>query len=87
MSLLCPRDILITSLDAAMTFEELCEEVREMCSLHQGHPLTLKWVDNEGSPWSCVRRPVNLHVFRARVPACVCARVCQLCVRARVWGG
>uniref|UniRef100_A0ABI7YWG7 Protein kinase C n=1 Tax=Felis catus TaxID=9685 RepID=A0ABI7YWG7_FELCA len=43
-------DILITSLDAAMTFEELCEEVREMCSLHQGHPLTLKWVDNEGDP-------------------------------------
>lgn len=44
-----PRDILITSLDAAMTFEELCKEVREMCSLHQGHPLTLKWVDSEGS--------------------------------------
>ncbi|KAF0880676.1 KPCZ kinase, partial [Crocuta crocuta] len=43
-------DILITSLDAAMTFEELCGEVREMCSLHQGHPLTLKWVDNEGDP-------------------------------------
>uniref|UniRef100_A0A673U6K7 protein kinase C n=1 Tax=Suricata suricatta TaxID=37032 RepID=A0A673U6K7_SURSU len=48
--ILCPRDILITSLDAAMTFEELCEEVREMCSLRQGHPLTLKWVDNEGDP-------------------------------------
>lgn len=45
-----PRDILITSLDAATTFEELCEEVREMCRLHQGQPLTLKWVDNEGSP-------------------------------------
>ncbi|XP_023491713.1 protein kinase C zeta type isoform X1 [Equus quagga] len=43
-------DILITSLDPAMTFEELCEEVREMCSLHQGHPLTLKWVDSEGDP-------------------------------------
>ncbi|XP_058408666.1 protein kinase C zeta type isoform X2 [Diceros bicornis minor] len=43
-------DILITSLDATMTFEELCEEVREMCSLHPGHPLTLKWVDSEGDP-------------------------------------
>lgn len=45
-----PRDILITNVDAATTFEELCEEVREMCSLHQGQPLTLKWVDSEGSP-------------------------------------
>lgn len=41
--------MLITSLDAATTFEELCAEVREMCSLHQGQPLTLKWVDSEGS--------------------------------------
>ena len=24
--------------------------MREMCSLHQGQPLTLKWVDSEGSP-------------------------------------
>ncbi|KAM5321615.1 protein kinase C zeta type isoform 3-T3 [Glossophaga mutica] len=43
-------DMLITSLDAATTFEELCTEVREMCSLHQGQPLTLKWVDSEGDP-------------------------------------
>ncbi|KAJ8780620.1 hypothetical protein J1605_000663 [Eschrichtius robustus] len=43
-------DILITSLDSATTFDELCEEVREMCHLHQGHPLTLKWVDSEGDP-------------------------------------
>ncbi|KAF6110895.1 protein kinase C zeta [Phyllostomus discolor] len=43
-------DMLITSLDAATTFEELCAEVREMCSLHPGQPLTLKWVDSEGDP-------------------------------------
>lgn len=43
-----PRDILVTSLDAATTFEELCAEVREMCSLPQAQPLTLKWVDSEG---------------------------------------
>ena len=56
------RDILITSLDPAMTFEELCEEVREMCSLHQGHPLTLKWVDSEGSLRLCGsdRKSLNL---------------------------
>ncbi|XP_060055872.1 protein kinase C zeta type-like [Erinaceus europaeus] len=43
-------DILITSLDPTTTFEELCAEVRDMCRLHEGHPLTLKWVDNEGDP-------------------------------------
>uniref|UniRef100_A0A8C3WNT0 Protein kinase C n=1 Tax=Catagonus wagneri TaxID=51154 RepID=A0A8C3WNT0_9CETA len=42
--------ILITSVDAATTFEGLCEEVREMCCLCRGHPLTLKWVDSEGDP-------------------------------------
>lgn len=49
---LSSRDMLITSVDAASTFEELCEEVRDMCSLRQGQPLTLKWVDSEGSPRS-----------------------------------
>lgn len=42
-------DILITSVDAMTTFKDLCEEVRDMCGLHQQHPLTLKWVDSEGS--------------------------------------
>jgi hypothetical protein len=48
----CPlylRDILITNVEATTTFSELCEEVRDMCGLHQQHPLTLKWVDSEGS--------------------------------------
>ncbi|TKC47617.1 protein kinase C zeta type-like [Monodon monoceros] len=69
-------DILITSLDSATTFDKLCEEVREMCHLHQGHPLTLKWVDSEGDPCtvssqmeafrlSCQRKDEGLilHVF------------------------
>lgn len=43
-------DILITSVDAMTTFKDLCEEVQDMCGLHQQHPLTLKWVDNEGDP-------------------------------------
>ncbi|XP_021564232.1 protein kinase C zeta type, partial [Carlito syrichta] len=45
-----PRDILITSVDAATTFDGLCEDVRDMCGLHPQHPLTLKWVDSEGDP-------------------------------------
>ncbi|XP_026515813.1 protein kinase C zeta type isoform X1 [Terrapene carolina triunguis] len=43
-------DILITNLDASMNYGELCDEVREMCSLQQEQPITLKWIDDEGDP-------------------------------------
>ncbi|XP_025067491.1 protein kinase C zeta type isoform X3 [Alligator sinensis] len=43
-------DILITNLDASMNYSELCDEVREMCSLQQEQPITLKWIDDEGDP-------------------------------------
>uniref|UniRef100_A0A6I8NI73 protein kinase C n=1 Tax=Ornithorhynchus anatinus TaxID=9258 RepID=A0A6I8NI73_ORNAN len=43
-------DILITNLDASVTYDELCDDVREMCSLHQEQPITLKWIDDEGDP-------------------------------------
>ncbi|KAM3824337.1 protein kinase C zeta type isoform 2-T2 [Vipera latastei] len=43
-------DILITNLGASMNFDELCDEVREMCNLSQEQPITLKWIDNEGDP-------------------------------------
>uniref|UniRef100_A0A8D2JF01 Protein kinase C n=1 Tax=Varanus komodoensis TaxID=61221 RepID=A0A8D2JF01_VARKO len=44
------EDILITNLGASMNYDELCDEVREMCSLQQEQPITLKWIDNEGDP-------------------------------------
>lgn len=31
-----------------MNYSELCDEVREMCSLQQEQPITLKWIDDEG---------------------------------------
>ncbi|ETE63794.1 Protein kinase C zeta type [Ophiophagus hannah] len=33
-----------------MNYDELCDEVREMCNLSQEQPITLKWIDNEGDP-------------------------------------
>ncbi|PKU34157.1 protein kinase c zeta type isoform x1 [Limosa lapponica baueri] len=42
------RDILITNLDASMSYDELCDEVHEMCNLQQEQPITLKWIDDEG---------------------------------------
>lgn len=41
-------DILITNLDASMSYDELCDEVHEMCNLQQEQPITLKWIDDEG---------------------------------------
>uniref|UniRef100_A0A669CBM5 protein kinase C n=1 Tax=Oreochromis niloticus TaxID=8128 RepID=A0A669CBM5_ORENI len=41
-------DILITDLAATVTFVELCEEVKTMCSVASQQPITLKWIDDEG---------------------------------------
>ncbi|XP_023796212.1 protein kinase C zeta type isoform X2 [Cyanistes caeruleus] len=43
-------DILVTNLDASMSYAELCDEVHEMCNLQQEQPITLKWIDDEGDP-------------------------------------
>ncbi|XP_065102741.1 protein kinase C zeta type isoform X1 [Paramisgurnus dabryanus] len=43
-------NMLISDLDLAMTYTELCEEVREMCKVHKELPITLKWIDDEGDP-------------------------------------
>ncbi|XP_030588508.1 protein kinase C zeta type [Archocentrus centrarchus] len=43
-------DILITDLAATVTFVELCEEVKTMCSVARQQPITLKWIDDEGDP-------------------------------------
>eukprot|EP00064_Thunnus_orientalis_P016100 superscaffoldBa00003117_g16163 len=42
--------MLITDLAATVTFVELCEEVRTMCSVAKQQPITLKWIDDEGDP-------------------------------------
>lgn len=64
-------DMLITELAATLTFQELCEEVRTMCSVAQQQPITLKWIDDEGRGASG-SRPVppavarlNLTIFSA----------------------
>uniref|UniRef100_A0A8C4HXF9 protein kinase C n=1 Tax=Dicentrarchus labrax TaxID=13489 RepID=A0A8C4HXF9_DICLA len=44
------KDMLITDLAATVTFVELCEEVRTMCSVAKQQPITLKWIDDEGDP-------------------------------------
>ncbi|KAM4563389.1 protein kinase C zeta type isoform 2-T2 [Odontesthes bonariensis] len=43
-------DMLITDLTAALTFVELCEEVKTLCSVAKQQPITLKWIDDEGDP-------------------------------------
>uniref|UniRef100_A0A3Q2Z291 protein kinase C n=1 Tax=Hippocampus comes TaxID=109280 RepID=A0A3Q2Z291_HIPCM len=52
-------DMLITDLAATLTFVELCEEVRAMCSLTRQQPITLKWIDDEGDPCT-ISSPLEL---------------------------
>uniref|UniRef100_A0A8B9PJZ5 protein kinase C n=1 Tax=Apteryx owenii TaxID=8824 RepID=A0A8B9PJZ5_APTOW len=35
---------------SCVIYDELCNEVREMCILQQEQPITLKWIDDEGDP-------------------------------------
>ncbi|KAK9970860.1 hypothetical protein ABG768_026766, partial [Culter alburnus] len=42
--------MLISDLDLAMTYTEVCEEVRKMCGVRREMPITLKWIDDEGDP-------------------------------------
>uniref|UniRef100_A0A671PSM9 protein kinase C n=1 Tax=Sinocyclocheilus anshuiensis TaxID=1608454 RepID=A0A671PSM9_9TELE len=42
--------MLISDLDLAMTYTEVCEEVRTMCGVRKEMPITLKWIDDEGDP-------------------------------------
>ncbi|XP_075951675.1 protein kinase C zeta type isoform X2 [Anarhichas minor] len=43
-------DMLMADLAATVTFVELREEVRTMCSVAKQQPITLKWIDDEGDP-------------------------------------
>lgn len=58
-------DILITIVDSMTAFKDLCEEVGDLCGLHQQHLLTLKWANSEGDPvlWTW-RRPSTWPVNR-----------------------
>lgn len=43
-------DVLITYINKDITFEELTEEVKEMCKFDDLVAFTIKWVDEEGDP-------------------------------------
>uniref|UniRef100_A0A3Q2DVC0 protein kinase C n=1 Tax=Cyprinodon variegatus TaxID=28743 RepID=A0A3Q2DVC0_CYPVA len=41
------RYMLITDMPSSVSFVELCEEVKTMCSVARQQPITLKWIDDE----------------------------------------
>ncbi|NP_001084068.1 protein kinase C iota L homeolog [Xenopus laevis] len=43
-------DIMITHFEPSITFDGLCNEVRDMCSFENDQPFTMKWIDEEGDP-------------------------------------
>uniref|UniRef100_A0A672JM92 Protein kinase C n=2 Tax=Salarias fasciatus TaxID=181472 RepID=A0A672JM92_SALFA len=44
------RDIFVSDLSVALSFLELCEELKRLCSVTRRRPLTVKWIDDEGDP-------------------------------------
>uniref|UniRef100_A0A8C9RK60 protein kinase C n=1 Tax=Scleropages formosus TaxID=113540 RepID=A0A8C9RK60_SCLFO len=62
------RDMLITDLDATMTYLELCEAVRDMCSLHPEQPITLKWIDDEGTVLYMASHATRRYRFFPSIP-------------------
>ncbi|XP_033285440.2 protein kinase C iota type isoform X3 [Orcinus orca] len=43
-------DIMITHFEPSISFEGLCNEVRDMCSFDTEQLFTMKWIDEEGDP-------------------------------------
>lgn len=43
-------DVLITNLNGNIGYEDLCQEMRDICKFDMSQPFTLKWVDEEGDP-------------------------------------
>lgn len=44
----CFRDIMITHFEPSISYEGLCSEVRDMCSMDNDQLFTMKWIDEEG---------------------------------------
>lgn len=47
-------DVLITTIDADISYEGLLSEMKAMCKFEDSQPFTIKWVDEEGWPFSLV---------------------------------
>ncbi|KAL1491487.1 hypothetical protein ABEB36_012078 [Hypothenemus hampei] len=43
-------EILISYVKCTITFDEICQEIREICRFSPDHIFTIKWVDEEGDP-------------------------------------
>ncbi|XP_064643227.1 protein kinase C iota type-like isoform X2 [Lineus longissimus] len=43
-------DVMVTTLEPGMMYEDLVTEIREICKFTADQPFTMKWVDEEGDP-------------------------------------
>ncbi|CAH1772824.1 unnamed protein product, partial [Owenia fusiformis] len=43
-------DIMVTQIDPSITYDGLCDEMRDICQFDKVQPFTMKWVDEEGDP-------------------------------------
>ncbi|TDG42650.1 hypothetical protein AWZ03_010917 [Drosophila navojoa] len=42
--------VIITTIDKNITYEDLCYEIRNICRFPIDQPFTIKWVDEENDP-------------------------------------
>ncbi|XP_016118341.1 protein kinase C iota type-like, partial [Sinocyclocheilus grahami] len=65
-------DIMITHFDPSISYEGLCSEVRDMCSMDNDQLFTMKWIDEEESIYRRGARRwrklyyANGHAFQAK---------------------
>uniref|UniRef100_A0A671MH00 Protein kinase C n=1 Tax=Sinocyclocheilus anshuiensis TaxID=1608454 RepID=A0A671MH00_9TELE len=65
-------DIMITHFDPSISYEGLCSEVRDMCSMDNDQLFTMKWIDEEGSSfWKCLSVLFFHSLFLSTVFPCI----------------
>ena len=46
----CRREKMITYINQQITFDQLCDEMRDICKFSSDQLFTMKWIDDEGDP-------------------------------------
>jgi len=42
------RKVMVTEITSSITYNRLCDEMRDICNFDEKQPFTMKWVDEEG---------------------------------------
>ena len=48
-SLSVNRDVMCLVMDPNIAFDDLCDDLRDLCKFNSDDPFTMKWIDEEGN--------------------------------------